>query len=267
MGPLLCAQLFAQASLDNDQTLMGRFNYGWTPKDVSKVKMQWPSSPTSPSVTQFEHDRRGSDYSLSLKAYNPNPSDLSGIYIAQYLQSLSTRFALGLEAVWQRQPPMEDAQLSYLAKWTGRKGDWTASASAQATGVVQATYWQKLGERVDAAADLVLIPHPVPRERKALGTLGVKYELRQAIVRGQVDSTGKVGMLLEQRIAPTFTFLLSGELDHVKARPPQPLPRAASPLADRSIQNSSKFGVGIQLESSPLDETALQGVTPPSPPM
>lgn len=195
---------------------MGRFNYGWSPRDISKVQIQWPSSPTSPSVTQFEHDRKGSDYSLSLKAYNPVPSDAGGVYIAQYLQSFHRRFALGVEGVWQRQPPMEDAQLSYLAKWTGAKNDWIATASAQATGVLQATYWQKLAERVEAAADLVVVPHPVPRERKALGTLGVKYELRQALVRGQVDSSGKVSVLLEQRVAPTFSFLVAGEIDHVK---------------------------------------------------
>ncbi|PLW18210.1 hypothetical protein PCASD_16954, partial [Puccinia coronata f. sp. avenae] len=80
-----------------------------------------------------------------------------------------------------------------------------------------------------------------------VSTVGLKYDFRQATVRAQADSTGKVSMLLEQRIAPMFTFSVAGELDHAKSQ--------------------SKFGIGIQLESSPLDENALKGLTPPSPPM
>jgi mitochondrial import receptor subunit TOM40 len=35
-------------------------------------------------------------------------------------------------------------------------------------------------------------------------------------MRAQVDSNGKVAALLEQRFAPTFAFLVGGEIDHVK---------------------------------------------------
>ncbi|KAG0149977.1 hypothetical protein CROQUDRAFT_668869 [Cronartium quercuum f. sp. fusiforme G11] len=239
--------IFAQGSIDNDATLMGRFNYRWGAQDISKLQIQWPSSTTSPSVTQLEHDRRGQDYALSLKIYNPNPTESSGIFIAQYLQSLHPRLSLGLESVWQIQPPMEDANLSYLLKWNSSKKDWISTFALQAQGVMQATYWQKLSERVEAGLELVFLPHPSPRERKALTTAGLRYDLRQATVRAQLDTTGKVSMLLEHRIAPSFTFSIAGELDHFKSQ--------------------SKFGVGIQLESSPLDENALQGVIPPSPPM
>ncbi|KAH9443643.1 hypothetical protein MJO28_014110 [Puccinia striiformis f. sp. tritici] len=75
----------------------------------------------------------------------------------------------------------------------------------------------------------------------------MEYDFRQATVRAQADSIGKVSMLFEQRIAPMLTLSVAGELDHAKSQ--------------------SKFGVGIQLESSPLDETSIQGLTPPSPPM
>ncbi|MBW0509568.1 hypothetical protein O181_049283 [Austropuccinia psidii MF-1] len=240
-------KIFAQGTIDNDATLMGRLNYRWGPKDISKLQLQWPSSPSSPSVTQLEHERHGKDYALSIKAYNPSLIDRSGIFITQYLQSLHPRFSLGVESVWQVMPPMEDASLSYLLKWHSANKDWISTLTLQAQGVIQASYWQKLSERVDAAVDLQFVPHPLPRERKAVSTVGLKYDLRQATVRAQADSTGKVSMLLEQRVAPMFTFSVAGELDHVKSQ--------------------SKFGVGIQLESSPLDENALQGVTAPTPPM
>jgi hypothetical protein len=39
-----------------------------------------------------------------------------------------------------------------------------------------------------------------------------------ATFRAQVDSTGKVSALLEQRFTPAFAFLISGEIDHFKVR-------------------------------------------------
>ncbi|KAA1099505.1 translocase of outer mitochondrial membrane [Puccinia graminis f. sp. tritici] len=239
--------VFAQGTIDSDATLMGRFNYRWGSKDISKLQIQWPSNPTNPSVTQVEHERHGQDYALSMKAYNPNISNQSGIFITQYLQSLHPRFSLGIESVWQVMPPMEDASMSYLMKWQSAKREWISTLTLQATGPLQASYWQKLSDQVEAAVDLHFLPHPSPRERKAVSTVGLKYDFRQATVRAQADSTGKVSMLLEQRIAPMFTFSVAGELDHAKSQ--------------------SKFGVGIQLESSPLDENSLKGLTPPSPPM
>jgi mitochondrial import receptor subunit TOM40 len=199
---------------------MGRFNYRWGSKDISKLQIQWPSNPTNPSVTQVEHERHGQDYALSMKAYNPNISNQSGIFITQYLQSLHPRFSLGIESVWQVMPPMEDASMSYLMKWQSAKREWISTLTLQATGPLQASYWQKLSDQVEAAVDLHFLPHPSPRERKAVSTVGLKYDFRQATVRAQADSTGKVSMLLEQRIAPMFTFSVAGELDHAKVSSP-----------------------------------------------
>ncbi len=55
-----------------------------------------------------------------------------------------------------------------------------------------------------------------PAKREAVATIGAKYEFRMASFRGQVDSQGKVGMLLEQRFTPAFAFLVGGEIDHWK---------------------------------------------------
>ncbi len=55
-----------------------------------------------------------------------------------------------------------------------------------------------------------------PAKREAVATLGAKYDFRMATFRGQVDSNGKVGMLLEQRFTPAFAFMVGGEIDHAK---------------------------------------------------
>jgi mitochondrial import receptor subunit TOM40 len=226
---------------------MGRFNYQWSPKDLTKVQVQvstlhlsslskvvslnvrhrshlifqFAASPSAPSLAQFEHDRIGRDYSLNLKTYNPSPADLSGAYMASYLQSLTKNVALGAEVIYQRAPTgMEESAMSYVGKYTSNKRDWIATAQVQAQGILQTTYWQKLSDKVDVAAELVLVPDVRPTERKAMATVGVKYDFRTAVFRAQVESTGKISALLEQRISPILGFLFSGEIDHWKVRRP-----------------------------------------------
>jgi mitochondrial import receptor subunit TOM40 len=166
-------------------------------------------------MIQLEQDYQGLDFSANVKAVNPLPSNLTGIYIGSYLQSISQNLAVGFETLYQRPTPNEsDLTTSYLAKLTGTDKSWIATAQVQPSGVVQATYWQKLSEKVEVAADLQILA--APHRRDAIATLGAKYDFRMATFRAQIDSTGKVSALLEQRFVPAFTFLMSGEVDHLK---------------------------------------------------
>lgn len=166
-------------------------------------------------MIQLEHDFQGADFSVNAKAMNPSPVDGTGIYVGSYLQSITKNIALGIESVYQRPTPdASEVSSSYLAKITGTDKNWIATAQTQGLGVLQATYWQKLSEKVEVAADLQLIA--MPNRREAITTIGAKYDLRLATFRAQVDSTGKVSALLEQRFTPTFAFLIAGEIDHFK---------------------------------------------------
>jgi mitochondrial import receptor subunit TOM40 len=164
-------------------------------------------------MIQFEQDYLGQDYSLNAKIVNPWPTDLTGIFMGSYLQSITKNLAVGVESLFQRpNPSLSEFSTSYIAKYTSSAQDWIATMQLQPAGLLQATYWHKLSEKVEAAADLQLIAHPTRRD--AIATLGVKYDLRMAQFRAQVDSTGKVVALLEQRFLPTFLFMVSGEIDH-----------------------------------------------------
>jgi mitochondrial import receptor subunit TOM40 len=166
-------------------------------------------------MIRLEHDYQGLDYSANLKVMNPSPVDFSGMYIGNLLQSVTKNLAVGCETVYHRMAPnMSEVSTSYLAKYTGTDKDWIATAQVQPSGILQATYWQKLSDKVEVAADLQLIA--APQRRDAVATVGAKYDLRMAQFRAQVDSTGKVSALLEQRFAPTFAFLVAGEIDHFK---------------------------------------------------
>ena len=243
-----------QGMVDNEGSVTGRLNYGWSPRNTTKASVQvrpplslprsflsgcervltllslpqLAAGAAAPSMFSLEHDRVGKDYTLSLKSYNPSPADFTGSYIAAYLQSLTPHFAVGVETLYQRPTPdMEDCSVGYIAKWHDVKKDeqgqaakdsWIATAQIMSQGIWQATYWKKLAANIDAGVDLICVPALNPRERKAVATAGVKYDFRQATFRGQADSTGKVSALLEQRLSPAFAFNVAGEIDHVKVR-------------------------------------------------
>jgi mitochondrial import receptor subunit TOM40 len=192
-------------------------------------------------MIQIEHDHLGPHYSLSLKTMNPGVIDATGIHFVSLLHSISPRLSLGFESIIQHpQPQILETSTSYLAKLTSLPNplasiassppgfpssapfipSWVATAQLQASGNIQTTYHQRLSDKVDVALDLQTVIQPAsmmgPAKREAVATLGAKYDFRMASFRGQVDSGGKVGMLLEQRFTPAFAFLVSGEIDHAK---------------------------------------------------
>lgn len=193
------------------------------------------------SMIQLEQDLQASDFSLNVRAMNPSPVDGTGIYTGSILQSVTKRLALGVEGIWQKpHPEHSELGLQYYAKYVGgppretapqpgpagptggyQDGTWIATASIQPQSSIQTTYWQKLSDKLEVAADLMIIN--VPQRRDAIATLGAKWDLRMSAFRAQVDSTGKVSALLEQRFAPSFMFLVSGEIDHFKVCPLLPL--------------------------------------------
>ncbi|EGN95959.1 hypothetical protein SERLA73DRAFT_185412 [Serpula lacrymans var. lacrymans S7.3] len=233
--------VFLQGSIDHDGNVNARMNQGWSESNVTKVQAQLSSQPGH-NMVQMEHDYQGLDYTINAKAINPWPTDLTGMFIGNYLQSVTKNIAVGFETLYQRPTPeLAELTTSYLAKYTSTEKNWIATAQIQPAGILQATYWQKLSEKVEVAADLQLIA--APQRRDAITTLGAKYDLRMSTFRAQLDSTGKVSALLEQRFAPTFAFLVSGEIDHFK--------------------NSAKVGLGVMIESSSL--TPEEMGMPPQP--
>lgn len=222
---------------------------------------------------QIEHDHLGPHYSLNLKTINPSPLDGTGLHFVSLLHSLTPKLSLGFETIIQRTSPSDMVPAtSYLLKYSSTAQPkattqdvlppsapqpagvpfvptWTATAQLQPSGNIQTTYFQRLSDKVDVALDLQTMIQPAsfmgPAKREALATLGAKYEFRMATFRGQIDSAGKVGMLLEQRFTPAFAFLVGGEIDHAK--------------------NSSRFGVGVMIESSTMTPEEMQaaGMLPP----
>ncbi|PVU97570.1 hypothetical protein BB559_001980 [Furculomyces boomerangus] len=215
-------------TMDTEGNLQSRFHYSWTPRLTTKFQGQVMKN-DSRSMLQAELEYDGTDYIVNTKMVNPSPIDFTGIYLTNYLQSVTKKLSVGAEAMVQI--PMAnvmESSSSFAMRYTpDDKSVWVFQT--QGVNVATFSFWKKISPKCDACAELQLVSVPSQNRREAVCTVGAKYEFTSATYRAQIDSGFKVNMLLEEKIAPGFSFLISGEMDHMKGE--------------------NKFGFGLQLES------------------
>jgi mitochondrial import receptor subunit TOM40 len=83
--------------------------------------------------------------------------------------------------------------------------------------MTQATYWKRLNQRLDVAAELQALTTPGPMgRREAIASVGFKMQTIFSVVRGMIDTGGRVSGTSEYTLAPGLVFSLSGEIDYGK---------------------------------------------------
>ena len=192
---------------------------------MSKASVQLTSQG---NMVSLENDYTGSDFSASLKAVNPSVLDggITGMVMASYLQSVTPKLALGVDAFWTRPatayPP--ELNVSYAARY--KSADWMACGQIiPDRGVLEASYWRRLSERVETGINCNLAfagigpggPMGGPQKEGQV-TLGAKYDFRSSSFRAQIDNSGKVSCLLEKMVAQPIRVTFSGEIDHKTVR-------------------------------------------------
>ncbi|OLY82114.1 putative mitochondrial import receptor subunit tom40 [Smittium mucronatum] len=215
-------------TMDTDGNLQSRLHYAINPNLSVKAQAQVMKNDAR-SMLQTEVEYDGSDYIANAKLINPNPVDMTGIYLFNYLQSVTKKFAVGAEFMVQNpMPGVSESVTSLALRYTPNDSSvWVAQT--QGASVLTTSYWRKISPKCDAAAELQLVNLPAQGRRDGVVSVGAKYEFNTATYRAQIDNNFKVSMLLEEKIAPGFSFLLSGEMDHMKGE--------------------NKIGFGLQLES------------------
>ena len=209
-------------------------------------------------MLSIENDYQGSDFTANLKAINPSilEGGLTGIFVGDYLQSITPKFALGVSAMWQRAAMNQGPEtlVSYGAKYKSQ--DWIASARILAAGSLQASYWRRIAEKVEAGVDLNLQVAPaiagpgmmsIGSSKEGVATLGAKYEFRQSTFRAQGDSKGRLACLLEKRVAPAVQVTFAGEIDHAKVRHSH----LNNDHSANKPKSQAKVGLQVQIENAP----------------
>jgi mitochondrial import receptor subunit TOM40 len=245
--------------IDTSGNFQGKYNYTFPMGLTTKVQTMISSQQPGQSMIQFEGDWTApstsasasasglttgpasalgtapssaastwSGTSINVKAINPDPSAGTGILTASLLQSVSKQLALGGEMILQRSAdsPNLEQGLNLAARFTPTPKS-TLTATLQQFVALQTSYHHRVSDKVELASELQLLL--VGPRRDAVTSVGAKFEYRQATIRAQVDSTGRVGLLLEEKLFPGFSLLLSGELDHVRG--------------------ASRFGIGLTMEN------------------
>ncbi|KAJ2158512.1 translocase of outer mitochondrial membrane [Coemansia sp. RSA 552] len=214
--------------MDTDFNLQARLNYAVTPQLALKAQAQLMESEAQ-SMMQWEGEYTGVDYTANVKAINASAADGTGIYLANYLQSITSKLSVGAELLYQSpMPQIQETSLSLAMRYMP-KPDRAWVAQMQGTNMLTTSFWRKVSDKCEAGAELQMVNVPSQGRREANCSVGVKYEFAASTVRAMADNFGKVSMLLEEKIAPGFSFLISGELDHLKGE--------------------NKFGIGLNLES------------------
>ncbi|AEE76317.1 unnamed protein product [Arabidopsis thaliana] len=154
------------------------------------------------SQAMFNFDYMGSDYRAQLQL---GQSALIG---ATYIQSVTNHLSLGGEIFWAGVP--RKSGIGYAARYETDK--MVASGQVASTGAVVMNYVQKISDKVSLATDFMYNYF----SRDVTASVGYDYMLRQARVRGKIDSNGVASALLEERLSMGLNFLLSAELDHKK---------------------------------------------------
>jgi mitochondrial import receptor subunit TOM40 len=213
-----------QAAYSSDNSLTAWGHLRITPGYTAKVQTQ--ISPSQGTMVQFDNEFVGQDFSASLKAMSPSLMEggLTGIFIGSYLQSVTPSLAVGFEGVWQRAAlnVRPETVMSYCARY--KSADWVASAQYLAQGSLGGSYWRRLTDKVEAGVDCQLQFAPGMggsgmfggMRKEGTTTVGVKYNFLASVYRAQVDSAGKVGVVLEKRIAPPITLTFAAEIDQWK---------------------------------------------------
>ncbi|KAB8360942.1 hypothetical protein FH972_024674 [Carpinus fangiana] len=240
-------KVFFQGNIDNEFQLSARANYRLSSGLVAKSNISLAPGGTQ-SMVQLEADYVGADFTANIKAMNPSilSGVAEGIFVGSYMQSLTPRLALGMETMYQRVGADQGPEVvsSYAARYKG--DDWIAAGQLLAQGSVQATYWRRLAERVEAGLEVNLSLLGLSggggmmgmARNEGVATMGAKYDFRTSVFRGQIDTTGKVSAVLEKRIAQPVQITFAGEMDHAK--------------------NSAKIGMAISIEGMGSEEVMEQ---------
>ncbi|KNC87545.1 hypothetical protein SARC_00369 [Sphaeroforma arctica JP610] len=195
--------------IDGQGNLMAQIQYMFSERIKGKAVYQTQGAN---DMTSLELEYRGNDFSAAVKAINPDVVSENGTWIANYWQSVTQRIAVGAEALYQYHEGMEDGGMSLGIRWKDDKCTSCVSLAPQGTFAV--SYGHRVSDKVTLGVEL----EGSMASKDSVVNVGYEYNLRQSAVRGQIDSHGVVSGVLENKLAPALSFLLTGQLDHASGK-------------------------------------------------
>uniref|UniRef100_A0A1B6M124 Uncharacterized protein n=1 Tax=Graphocephala atropunctata TaxID=36148 RepID=A0A1B6M124_9HEMI len=181
-----------------------------------RLKFQAQMANNQFSVAQMQADYKADNYTSSITVINPDVlNNFQGVYVAQYLHSVTPRLALGTELAIQRLNQIPGGQLALLslsARYTGE--DYVCSGTLGMANL-HLCYYQKASKQLHFGVEM----ETNLRMQESVGTIGYYVDLPKADLqfRGSVDTNWNIAAVLEKKLLPMpVTLALSGNLNHRK---------------------------------------------------
>ena len=165
-----------------------------------------------PSSGVFNYQWKGDDSSCGLQAQLVEGDDATLKF--SVLQALTSKWVAGAEGEYNT--GKGSAKAAFGARYAG--SDFMASTnysfaqSAPANYTINCHFMKQVDRKVNLAASLTLVP---PRDEASFA-VGYVFNLETAKVSATVHSNWSMHATLEEHIAPGFSLLFSGMLDHAK---------------------------------------------------
>jgi mitochondrial import receptor subunit TOM40 len=154
---------------------------------------------------------KGSDYSMGFQAQAVEGEDIVTKF--SYLQSLTSRIVAGAEGTYFSGKGV--AHVTLGARYADADSAISANYSLQ-QGSANHKYECHYMKQVDQKVSLAASCSAVPKNNSATVSLGYVFNLQTAKVSAKMDSKWQMHATLEEHIAPGFSLLFSGMLDHSK---------------------------------------------------
>ena len=168
---------------------------------------------------QISCDYKGDDFTASLTTGNIDPINMQGLLVAHYLQTITSRLALGAELMYQKGmqvPGGEIAIMSLAGRYSGDSFQVSANLSPMA-GNIHTCFYQRVSDNVQMGVEL----ETSLRMAESVATVAYQIDIPKAdcTFKGQLDSNFCIGAVLEKKLVPfPFTLALSGYANHVKSQ-------------------------------------------------
>ncbi|CAI0415365.1 unnamed protein product [Linum tenue] len=195
-------QLMLIGRVLTDGRLTARVKCDLTDDLSLKANAQLSNEPNM-SHGMVNFDYKGKDYRTQLQLGD------GSLFGASYIQSITPHLSMGGEVFWAGQHLKSG--VGYAARYENDK--MVATGQVASTGMVAMSYVQKVSEKVSLATDFMYNY----LSRDVTASVGYDYILRQARLRGKLDSNGCASAFLEERLNMGLNFVLSAEIDHKKS--------------------------------------------------
>ncbi|CAG0897058.1 unnamed protein product [Cyprideis torosa] len=168
-------------------------------------------------MSQISMDKQGRDWTLSLTTANPDAlNNFSGVYVAQYLQSVSKSISLGSDLIYQRGPAVPGGQVAILKVVSKYQSpdDWSLVGSLGA-GSASLTYFQKCSDTLKIGVEC----EGSLRVQEVVTTVGYAVEVPRINLtfKASLDSNWTVASVLEKKLLPLpLTMVMSSQFNHGK---------------------------------------------------